>query len=367
MVKNLSKKFIKKVVKNIISVLKAVVAVLLNVYFLVNISYSDSGIKDDETKEFEKIYEWINNMRDIDKNVDLDLSIGSVGNYNIATIPHVKKILQIKANKDASNLDNTDVIKWRKKLGIKDNESGNFNKLKFDELNNRINKANSGVASVIATASTLKNLGNGKHTLSGSIGYYGKEAAGAISYSTHYKNFGFGANASFNSRLEVGAGLGMSYTFGKDDDKPVLNSVEPIVIKEDDGKIRELENKIEMLTMLINNMDKNRDKEIKEIYFISGFDSGKFTLKQEHKNIIDSLISGLKDKEIIVVGYTDTDGTDKYNLNLGLNRAKSVKIYLENKGVKVKETRSAGFNELIRDNKTSENKALNRRVEIMVK
>ncbi|WP_244147551.1 OmpA family protein [Streptobacillus ratti] len=347
------------------------VFITISIYFLGNISYSVEDVNYSERKEFEKIYDWIKNMRDIDKNVELDMSIGNVGGYKIATIPHLKKILQIKSNKDASNLDSEDVIKWRKKLGIKDYENDNLNKKQFNDLSNKINIANSGVASALATASTLKNLGNGKHTISGSVGYYGKEGAGAIAYSTHYKNFGFLANVSFNSRLEFGTGIGISYTFGKDEGKDIKNVASSIIVKDDkikdDEKINELENKIELLTALIVNIEKNQNKEIKEVYYISEFDSGKFVLKEEHKNTIDSLISELKDKEIIVVGYTDTDGNDKYNLDLGLNRANSVKVYLETKGVKVKEIRSSGFNELVRDNKTLENKALNRRVEIIVK
>ncbi|WP_064590840.1 YadA C-terminal domain-containing protein [Streptobacillus moniliformis] len=199
---------------------------LLSGIFLFNIGYSSTENNDKE------IYDWLKNMRDIDKNADLNLDVGGLGEYKFAFIPQLKKILQVKVNKDASNLDSKDIDKWKEKLGIKNNENTYFTKSQFDKLNNSVNTANSGVASAIATASTIKNLGNKKHTISGSIGYYGKEVAGAIAYSTHYKNFGFGANASFNSRLEVGAGLGLSYTFGKDEDKRLqeeINSLRKIV------------------------------------------------------------------------------------------------------------------------------------------
>ncbi|WP_064607130.1 OmpA family protein [Streptobacillus moniliformis] len=128
----------------------------------------------------------------------------------------------------------------------------------------------------------------------------------------------------------------------------------------------ELNEKLEKLSMLIKNIEEKQNKE-KEVYTIYGFNSNKFTLNKNQMAIIDALITNLENKEIIVVGYTDTDGNDKYNLNLGLSRANSVKAYLESKGIKVLVSKSVGFNELIKDNNTIENKALNRRVEIIVK
>ncbi|WP_064590818.1 OmpA family protein [Streptobacillus moniliformis] len=285
----------------------------------------------------------------------------------------------VKADKDAANLETDDITKWKQKLGVVDiTQFNNINDtLKdFNKLNNISSKANSGVASAIATASNLKNIGDGKHTLSGSVGYYGKEAAGSIAYSTHYKNFGIGANASFNSRLEIGAGLGISYTFGKGE-KEVINVVAPTIFNdnklyENENRIdvleqdnKELREKISELSTLIKGIEENQNK-VREIYTIYGFGSNKFNLKEEQKNILDSLIEKIKNREVVVIGYTDTDGNNKYNLDLGLNRADSVKKYLENKGIKVKEIRSAGFNGLIRDNKTLDNKAFNRRVELIV-
>ncbi|AVL43377.1 hypothetical protein CEP89_05970 [Streptobacillus moniliformis] len=159
-----------------------------------------------------------------------------------------------------------------------------------------------------------------------------------------------------------------------------IKVVAPVIAMKKEGKIDEnerrieiLENenielneKLEKLSMLIKNIEEKQNKK-KEVYTIYGFNSNKFTLNKNQMAIIDALITNLENKEIIVVGYTDTDGNDKYNLNLGLSRANSVKAYLESKGIKVLVSKSVGFNELIKDNNTMENKALNRRVEIIVK
>ncbi|WP_064611276.1 OmpA family protein [Streptobacillus moniliformis] len=284
--------------------------------------------------------------------------------------------ITVKADKDAANLETDDINKWKNKLGIADiSKFENLNKAmnNFDNLNNISKNASSGVASAIATASTMKNLGNNKHTISGSVGYYGKETAGAISYSTHYKNFGFGANASFNSRLEFGAGAGFSYTFGKGE-KEVINVVAPtLAIDENESRIenlekenKEIKEELIKLSKLIKSFDENKNK-VEDIYTIYGFNSNKFILNKKQIDVIDALVPNLQNREIIVIGYTDTDGNDKYNLELGLNRANSVKVYLENKGIKVNQIRTVGFNELITNNNTLENKSLNRRVELIVK
>ncbi|CAM3108225.1 OmpA family protein [Streptobacillus felis] len=342
----------------------------------------------------------------------LEISDGAITKDKLAN--DLKNEIDAKANKDASNLNDGDVSKWRDKLGINDNGNNEFTEKdgaitynnggstgfrignvstpiylndasnkkyvddKFNDLNNKLNAANAGVASALATASTLKNWGNGKHTISGSLGYYEKTVAGAIAYSTHHKNFGFLANASFNSEKKFGAGLGMSYTFGvEEENKDVINVVAPALAGDNDERIKELENQNKELADKLNDL-MAYVKNIKvskgdtyvndfESYIISGFDSDKYFLKSHMKQQLDEIAKKSVGREIIVVGFTDTDGSDKYNLTLGLNRANTVKEYLEAKGVQVKQTRTAGFNENIRFNNSSSNKALNRRVEIFIK
>lgn len=101
------------------------------------------------------------------------------------------------------------------------------------------------------------------------------------------------------------------------------------------------------------------------------FDFDKSILKQEAKTKLDDMASKLKgvDVEVIVaVGHTDSIGTDAYNQKLSERRADAVKAYIVSTGFEAKRVFSEGKGESkpAVDNKTSENRAKNRRVEIEV-
>ena len=66
-----------------------------------------------------------------------------------------------------------------------------------------------------------------------------------------------------------------------------------------------------------------------------------------------------------IEGHTDTDGSDAGNFTLSQNRAMSVTKWLTAKGVDCKKLVPVGFGEsrlLVKDEKTEEDKATNRRV-----
>ena len=71
---------------------------------------------------------------------------------------------------------------------------------------------------------------------------------------------------------------------------------------------------------------------------------------------------------VIAVGHTDSVGTDKYNNKLSQRRADAVKAYLVSKGIEPNRiyTEGKGEKQPVADNKTSEGRAKNRRVEIEV-
>ena len=101
------------------------------------------------------------------------------------------------------------------------------------------------------------------------------------------------------------------------------------------------------------------------------FDYKKSELKADGKSKIDALVESLKGVAVdmvIVVGHTDSVGSDAYNQRLSLARADSVKAYLVSKGVDVKRVRAVGKGESlpVADNSTEEGRARNRRVEIEV-
>ena len=101
------------------------------------------------------------------------------------------------------------------------------------------------------------------------------------------------------------------------------------------------------------------------------FDFDKSVLKSEAKAKLDDLVgktSAVALEVIIAVGHTDDIGTDTYNQKLSVQRADAVKTYLVSKGIEKNRvyTEGKGEKQPVADNKTSEGRAKNRRVEIEV-
>lgn len=102
------------------------------------------------------------------------------------------------------------------------------------------------------------------------------------------------------------------------------------------------------------------------------FDTGKADVKPESKPILDVLAESMKrdmpDTNLLILGHTDSRGTNDYNYRLSLDRAKAVMIELANRGVPYEQMATIGIGELqpIATNQTDEGMALNRRVEFMI-
>ncbi|MBK8816687.1 MAG: OmpA family protein [Methylococcaceae bacterium] len=82
------------------------------------------------------------------------------------------------------------------------------------------------------------------------------------------------------------------------------------------------------------------DRLVKQRLKVSGvthFALNRHTLTSTHKERLLDLIKQLpKDAELTVIGRTDSVGNDDFNKTLGMQRAKTVAIFLANQGVKVK-------------------------------
>jgi OOP family OmpA-OmpF porin len=101
------------------------------------------------------------------------------------------------------------------------------------------------------------------------------------------------------------------------------------------------------------------------------FDFDKAVLKPEGKAKLDDLVGkvkGISLEVIIAVGHTDAVGKDEYNQKLSVARSEAVKAYLVSKGIEKNRVYTEGKGEKspAADNKTSEGRAKNRRVEVEV-
>jgi outer membrane protein OmpA-like peptidoglycan-associated protein len=72
--------------------------------------------------------------------------------------------------------------------------------------------------------------------------------------------------------------------------------------------------------------------------------------------------------DILIVGHTDSVGTDAYNLDLSQRRAQAASAYLQSLGVPASRLRTQGKGEAepVQANDTEEGRARNRRVEIAI-
>ncbi|GEM_PF-295031 len=92
--------------------------------------------------------------------------------------------------------------------------------------------------------------------------------------------------------------------------------------------------KVEKMTQEINRMMQGIE-----------FDFDSYAIKPEFHdrlNIAASIINDQKDTKYIVEGHTDAAGTPEYNLELSLNRARTVVNYLKEKGVKAQQLKIIG-------------------------
>lgn len=101
------------------------------------------------------------------------------------------------------------------------------------------------------------------------------------------------------------------------------------------------------------------------------FDFDRAELRAEGRAQLQELVAKLQRynvEVVIVVGHTDSVGSDAYNMKLGNRRAQAVKNFLIAQGLERSRiyTESKGEKQPVADNRTREGRAKNRRVEIEV-
>ena len=216
------------------------------------------------------------------------------------------------------------------------------------------------VASGVAVAIANSNLSTQKgHSIGIGVGYFKKEWGISLGYSGEINRFGFKVNSGLSSKLEFSAGLGLSYSFGKKE--------EPFVMKADDNnldifidRINNIEKNVkEKLEKYINEDKKGMERDIEklksenlnlkneiskiyeilkdkkevvsDVVVVDKFEFDKTDISEGNMKKIDKFLGKRKISVLNIIGHTDKVGTEQYNIDLSLRRAKSVKEYIKNK------------------------------------
>lgn len=124
----------------------------------------------------------------------------------------------------------------------------------------------------------------------------------------------------------------------------------------------------------ISKLTASRADERGDIFTISGaliFRSNEAVLMPGAETQLDRLVEALAstpDRNVLVEGYTDSQGSAEHNLDLSQRRADAVRNYLMRRGYAAHRVQAHGIGEAspIADNATSEGRANNRRVEIVL-
>jgi len=100
------------------------------------------------------------------------------------------------------------------------------------------------------------------------------------------------------------------------------------------------------------------------------FDTNKSTLSAAAKSTLDKVAGDVSGPGFLIElqGYTDSQGSELYNIGLSQRRAESVQRYLVSKNVPLYRVSIVGLGEdmPVADNKTSQGRAQNRRVDVRV-
>lgn len=110
-----------------------------------------------------------------------------------------------------------------------------------------------------------------------------------------------------------------------------------------------------------------------EVTFDSGilFDFNSYALRPEAREHLSSLAASLNEypeSEVLVVGHTDSSGSDEYNQTLSENRANAAGAFLIRSGVSPSRVKMMGLGETepVASNDTPDGMQQNRRVEVAI-
>ena len=101
------------------------------------------------------------------------------------------------------------------------------------------------------------------------------------------------------------------------------------------------------------------------------FTTGQADLKVGATSNLNKLVGFLNkypDRSIMIVGHTDSQGTDEYNMDLSQRRADAVRVYLTQLGIGSPRIAASamGEHQPVADNASEAGRLLNRRVEVII-
>lgn len=115
----------------------------------------------------------------------------------------------------------------------------------------------------------------------------------------------------------------------------------------------------------------NNDTDLKKAFKDVKFDSDRYTLTYSSKLVLSEVSNYLDEKEVLniyMIGHTDSQAPDEYNMELSENRVKAVQNYLVSKGISKSRIKIdwKGETEPIATNNTEEGREKNRRVDLII-
>jgi outer membrane protein OmpA-like peptidoglycan-associated protein len=188
-------------------------------------------------------------------------------------------------------------------------------------------------------------------------------------------------NAQFSShRPSWGAFSGVSFYPGARKAAPMVVAAPPVVTH-DTVTVRVVDTLVRVDTMTVTTHTQMmvsdtvtktvKGRDVILVLRDANFDVGKSVLRPAARVTLDSLARELnrpaaRSMNISVTGYTDSVGSDEYNLKLGMARATSVQTYLVAHGVEASRmvADSKGEADPVAPNSTPAGRQLNRRVVI---
>ena len=156
-----------------------------------------------------------------------------------------------------------------------------------------------------------------------------------------------------------------------------LQAAAPAMMVEAEGPLDlqgEIDDSVAAADVAMNNLGENPDpRDVARALSIQviNFQVDEAVIPDVNKAILDraaKIIDDVPDLNLMIIGHTDSQASDSYNMELSRERAESVKEYLVAQGVDASKltTKGMGESDPIADNSTEQGRFRNRRIEFMV-